>query len=452
MRKISIKTIISILSAKFTLFLTKTILKGGTTFPGRVALKIDKNILSKISKGYKVILVTGTNGKTTTTSMIYNIIKESGHPVITNNTGANLFPGIVTTFVDSFKFGSKVKDNYAVIEVDEANLKYITEYITPEVITVTNLFRDQLDRYGEVYTTLNKILEGIYNVPETTLVLNGDESLLGKLDLKNPVHFYGFDKAVNDNKTIEINADAKFCKFCKTPYEYNFVTYNHLGDFYCPNCGYKRSDLMYAVTDIININADKSTVKFNDLEVSINQSGTYNIYNGLCAYSIAKELGISDSAIKKSLENQSSSFGRQETINIEGKDVKIFLVKNPAGYNQSLDTICLNKEKFAAAFLLNDNYADGQDVSWIWDVDFEKLTETNIDEVYISGLRAYDMAVRLKTAGLNPNKFVIEEQYEALTETIKNGSRDKLYILATYTAMINYRKYLHSKGYIKNLW
>ncbi|MBC5641036.1 MULTISPECIES: MurT ligase domain-containing protein [Clostridia] len=452
MRKISIKTIISILSAKFTLFLTKTILKGGTTFPGRVALKIDKNILSKISKGYKVILVTGTNGKTTTTSMIYNIIKESGHPVITNNTGANLFPGIVTTFVDSFKFGSKVKDNYAVIEVDEANLKYITEYITPEVITVTNLFRDQLDRYGEVYTTLNKILEGIYNVPETTLVLNGDESLLGKLDLKNPVHFYGFDKAINDNKTIEINADAKFCKFCKTPYEYNFVTYNHLGDFYCPNCGYKRSDLMYAVTDIIDINADKSTVKFNDLEVSINQSGTYNIYNGLCAYSIAKELGIADSAIKKSLENQSSSFGRQETINIEGKDVKIFLVKNPAGYNQSLDTICLNKEKFAAAFLLNDNYADGQDVSWIWDVDFEKLTETNIDEVYISGLRAYDMAVRLKTAGLNPNKFVIEEQYEALTEAIKNGRCDKLYILATYTAMINYRKYLHSKGYIKNLW
>lgn len=452
MRKISIKTIISILSAKFTLFLTKTILKGGTTFPGRVALKIDKNILSKISKGYKVILVTGTNGKTTTTSMIYNIIKESGHPVITNNTGANLFPGIVTTFVDSFKFGSKVKDNYAVIEVDEANLKYITEYITPEVITVTNLFRDQLDRYGEVYTTLNKILEGIYNVPETTLVLNGDESLLGKLDLKNPVHFYGFDKAVNDNKTIEINADAKFCKFCKTPYEYNFVTYNHLGDFYCPNCGYKRSDLMYAVTDIIDINADKSTVKFNDLEVSINQSGIYNIYNGLCAYSIAKELDIADSAIKKSLENQSSSFGRQETINIEGKDVKIFLVKNPAGYNQSLDTICLNKEKFAAAFLLNDNYADGQDVSWIWDVDFEKLTETNIDEVYISGLRAYDMAVRLKTAGLNPNKFVIEEQYEALTEAIKNGNCDKLYILATYTAMINYRKYLHSKGYIKNLW
>lgn len=452
MRKISIKTIISILSAKFTLFLTKTILKGGTTFPGRVALKIDKNILSKVSKGYKVILVTGTNGKTTTTSMIYNIIKEAGHPVITNNTGANLFPGIVTTFIDNYKFNDKCHDNYAVIEVDEANLKYITEYITPEVITVTNLFRDQLDRYGEVYTTLNKILEGIHNVPTTKLVLNGDESLLGKLDLKNPTDFYGFNVPVSENKTIEINADAKFCKFCKTPYEYNFVTYNHLGDFYCPNCDYKRAELKFAVSELLEITSESSTVKFNDLEVCINQSGTYNIYNGLCAYSIAKELNIPDELIKRSLENQSSSFGRQETINIEGKDVKILLVKNPAGYNQALDTICLNKDKFAAAFLLNDNYADGQDVSWIWDVDFEKLTSTNIDEIYVSGIRAYDMAVRLKVAGLNSNNFVIEEQYEALTEAIKNGKDDKLYILATYTAMINYRKYLHSKGYIKNLW
>ncbi|MDZ5001080.1 DUF1727 domain-containing protein, partial [Clostridium perfringens] len=148
MKKISIKSIASIIASKITIFLTKTILKGGTTFPGKVALKIDKNILSKVSKGYKVVLITGTNGKTTTTSMIYNIIKESGNKVITNNTGANLFSGIVTTFIDNYKFFSKVENSYAVIEVDEANLKYVTEYISPEIITVTNLFRDQLDRYG----------------------------------------------------------------------------------------------------------------------------------------------------------------------------------------------------------------------------------------------------------------------------------------------------------------
>ena len=452
MKEINIKSIISIIASKITIFLTKNILKGGTTFPGKVALKIDKNILSKVSKGYKVVLVTGTNGKTTTTSMIYNIIKNSGKNVITNNTGANLFPGIVTTFIDNYKFFNKVNDSYAIIEVDEANLKYITKYICPEVITVTNLFRDQLDRYGEVYTTLSKILEGIELSPKTTLVLNGDESLLGNLALPNNQVFYGFNAKVNDNKDIDINADAKFCKFCKSPYEYNYITYNHLGDFYCSNCGFKRSNLKYSVNDIIELTPESSTVKINDLEVTISQSGVYNIYNALCAYSISKELSISDEFIKNSLEKQDSSFGRQEIIKIEDKEIKIILVKNPAGYNQALDTLCLNKEDFSCAFLLNDNYADGTDVSWIWDVDFEKLSSLNINNIYISGIRCYDMAVRLKISGLNEESFIIEENFENLTEKIKSCKNNKIYILATYTAMINYRKHLYSKGYIKKLW
>ena len=452
MSKISIKSIISILATKLTIFITKTLLKGGTTFPGKIALKLDKDILTKVALGYNVILVTGTNGKTTTTSMIYNILKEKGYSVITNNTGANLYPGIVTTFVDNYKFSDKNHEKFAVIEVDEANVKFITEKITPTVITVTNLFRDQLDRYGEVYTTLNKILEGVYNVPTSKLILNGDESLLGKLDIKNPVVFYGFKTNINENKTIDINADAKFCKFCKTPYKYNFVTYNHLGDYYCTGCGYKRPEISYGVDEIIDLTSESSTVKINNTEIFLSQSGVYNIYNALCAYSIAKELGVDDLTIKKSLESQSSSFGRQETINIEDKEVKIILVKNPAGYNQALDTLCLSKEPFSAAFILNDNYADGRDVSWIWDVNFEHLNDVDLNEIYVSGLRSYDMAVRLKTAGLDSSKFSITEEYDALTERIKESKNKKVYILATYTAMINYRKHLHSKGYIKNLW
>nr|WP_253198327.1 Mur ligase family protein [Clostridium gasigenes] len=451
-KTISIKSILSIIVSKFTIFLTKTLLKGGTTFPGHVALKLDKNILAKVSKGYKVVLVTGTNGKTTTTSMIYNIVKEDGHKVITNNTGANLYSGIVTTFIDNYSFFNKVKDTYAIIEVDEANVKYITDHITPEVITVTNLFRDQLDRYGEVYTTLTKILEGLPKVPSSTLVLNGDESLLGDLKLPNPTVFYGFNAILNENKTIEVNADAKFCKFCKSPYSYNYITYNHLGDFHCPGCGYKRAELKYSVDEILDLTPESSTVKFGDLEILISQSGVYNIYNALNAYAITKELGIKDSVIKSSLENQSSSFGRQEILNIDGKDVKIILVKNPAGYNQALDTLCLNKDSFGAAFLLNDNYADGRDVSWIWDVDFEKLHTLDINEVLISGMRCYDMAVRLKVAGLNPDLFILEETFEELTEKIKTSKSDKIYVLATYTAMINFRKHLYSKGYIKKLW
>ena len=452
MKKINIKSIISIIASKITIFITKNLLKGGTTFPGRVALKIDNNILSKVSKGYKVILITGTNGKTTTTNMIYNIIKSTGNKVITNNTGANLFAGIVTTFIDNYKFFNKNSGSYAVIEVDEANLKYITKYINPEIITVTNLFRDQLDRYGEVYTTLTKILEGLELTNESTLVLNGDESLLGGLDLPNNKVFYGFNANLTELKTVEINADAKFCKFCKSPYEYNHITYNHLGDFYCTGCGYKRAELKYAVNEILDLSPDSSTVILNDLNVTISQSGAYNIYNGLCAYAVTKELGIEDSLIQKSLQNQSSSFGRQETLNIDGKDVRIILVKNPAGYNQALDTLCLNTEAFDAAFLLNDNYADGTDVSWIWDVDFEKLHDLNMNTIFISGIRAYDMAVRLKIAGLNKDNFIIEEIFEALTEKIKSSDNNKVYVLATYTAMINFRKYLHTKGYINKLW
>ena len=450
--KISIKSILSILSGKVTLFLSKHILKGGSTFPGTVALKFDKQILKKVSKGYKVILVTGTNGKTTTTSMITNIFNEKGHRVITNNTGANLYRGIVACFVDNYRFFKKNEGSYAIIEVDEANVKFVTEYITPEIITITNLFRDQLDRYGEVYTTLTKILEGVNKVPTSKLILNGDDSLFGKLDVPNPTVYYGFNKPLNENNKIDVNADAKFCKFCKSPYQYNFITYNHLGDFYCPECRYKRANLNYAINDIVELNPNYSTVVINDTELTISQSGVYNIYNGLCAYSIGSEMNIESNVIANSLGKQDSSFGRQEEIIIENKKAKIILVKNPAGYNQAIDTLCLNKEDFSTLFMLNDNYADGTDVSWIWDVDFERLKSLPIKDIFVSGIRMYDMAVRLKTAGLDSDKFILQEDYEALTEKIKNSSTDRIYILATYTAMINYRKYLHSKGYIKKLW
>lgn len=451
MSKIKVKSFLSILASKAILFLSQKFFKGGSNFPGRIALKIDRNILKIVSENYKVILVTGTNGKTTTTSMIYNIVKENGFDVITNNTGANMLPGIISCFISNYKFRN-TKEKYAVIEVDEANLKFITEYISPEIITITNLFRDQLDRYGEVYTTLNKILEGVEKVPDAKLILNGDESLLGDLKIPNEKIYYGFEASLENNSKIDINADAKFCKFCKTNYSYNFVTYNHLGDFYCPNCGYKRASLKYAVTELIDVNLENSLVKFNDYEFNITQSGLYNIYNALCAFSIGKELAISNETIDSSFKKQTSSFGRQEILKIGDKEAKIILVKNPAGYNQAIDTLCLNKEGFSAAFLLNDNYADGRDVSWIWDVNFEKLSSQKISEILVSGVRLYDMAVRLKIAGLPTDKFIVEEDFEKLTNEIKECSEEKIYVLATYTAMINYRKHLHSKGYIKKLW
>lgn len=450
--KIKFKSFLSIIISKFILNVSKFLFRGGTNFPGKIALKIDNHILSTIAKNYKIILVTGTNGKTTTTSMIYNIILKSGKKVITNNTGANMITGITACFIDNFSFKKYSEDVYAVIETDEANVKFVTEQVNPCIITVTNLFRDQLDRYGEVYTTLSKIIDGIKMSPEAILVLNGDESLLGELPLDNKTVYYGFSVPVNDNKKIDINADAKFCKKCKTEYKYNFVTYNHLGSFYCENCGYKRPALDYAVTEINNMDENGSSISINNKDVFINQSGVYNIYNGLCAFSIAKVLGINEDYITEALKLQQSSFGRQENLNIDNHEVKIILVKNPAGFDQAINTLSLDNRSLNLAFLLNDNYADGRDVSWIWDVDFERISSLDTKSIIISGIRLYDMAVRLKIAGLDETKFNICENFDLILDGIKKCTDGPVYILATYTAMIDFRKYLHSKGYIKKLW
>lgn len=452
MFKINIKTFIGIITSKIIMKLSKLLFKGGSNFPGKVALKIDKHILSTVAKDYEVILVTGTNGKTTTTSMIYSMVKEVSGNSITNSTGANMLPGITACFIENYRFRSSVDKKYAVIEVDEANVPLVTEYIKPKVITVTNLFRDQLDRYGEVYTTLKKILDGIIKSPDSTLVLNGDESLLGDLDVENEIQYYGFDYEVSSNKQIDINADAKFCKKCKSPYSYNYITYNHLGSFYCSECGYKRPELAYTVDNIVEQTSSGSLVYFNGNEYYINQPGTYNIYNALCAYSVAKFLGLENSTIFNALKSTSSSFGRQETLNIDNKQVKIILVKNPAGFDEAINTLTFDTKAISAAFILNDNYADGRDVSWIWDVNFEKLSSIDMSKIMISGIRIYDMAVRLKAAGLNQERFVLCESYENLLNEIKNCETDFIYILATYTSMINFRKFLHSKGYIKKLW
>lgn len=452
MFKIKINSFFGIIASKITLKLSKWIFKGGSNFPGTVALKFDKHILKTVAKDYNIILVTGTNGKTTTTSMIYNILKANNFSVITNNTGANMVTGITSCFVSNYSFFKNNKNTYAVIETDEAYVPIITEDISPKIITVTNLFRDQLDRYGEINTTFAKIFSGIEKTPSTTLVLNGDESLFGKLDVKNPVCYYGFDVPIKKDAKLDMNSDNKFCKCCKSQYDYKFVTYNHLGYYYCKNCGYERPKLKYAVTNIIDLNPNGSTVEFNNKEFTINQAGEYNIYNGLCAYSIAKELNVSDEVIASTLSHQESSFGRQETINIDGKEVKIILVKNPAGYDQAVNTIMLDKKKINLAVLLNDRYADGRDVSWIWDVNFEKLKELDINKVVISGTRLYDMAVRLKIAGFDQNKFLLCENDDALLEGLKSLDNNTTYILATYTAMLNIRKLLHSKGYIEKIW
>ncbi|SHH26479.1 MurT ligase domain-containing protein [Clostridium grantii] len=442
----------TLLISKLTIKLSKLFFNGGTNFPGKIALKLYPDILKPLSFNYKVIIITGTNGKTTTTSMVYNMLLNNGEDVITNETGANMLPGIISCFIDKYCIFKKNKSKYAVIEVDEANLKLVTQYITPYIICVSNLFRDQMDRYGEVYTTLEKIMDGIKKTPESILILNGDESLLCDLNLTNTKIYYGFSCAVDNNTNLSLNADAKFCKKCKSLYSYDFITYNHLGNFSCPNCGFKRPNLDYSITKINSLSSSGSVVQMDNYKFNISQSGTYNIYNALSAYTISSFIGVSKEVIAYTLQSMKSSFGRQEVVNIEGKHLKIILVKNPAGFDEALKSVNLDDSDKSLALLLNDNYADGTDVSWIWDVDFENLNNTVIDKVFLSGIRLYDMSIRLKVAGLNENSFNVCDNYENLLSSISSNNNDNIYMLATYTAMTSFRKFLNNKGYLKKIW
>lgn len=446
-----IRSSLAIIASKSSSFILRKGFKKGTSLPGKIASKICPDILARVSKNTRIVLITGTNGKTTTTSMAYHMVEKSNTPSFSNVSGANMQWGIITSFIDHYSFFSKRKKT-AIIEVDEANVPLICRYIKPEIICITNLFRDQLDRYGEVYTTLEKIMKGVKMHPETTLILNGDEPLLGDLDCPNPKIYYGFNTTKNKDEVIEMNTDAKHCIHCKTPYDYEFITYNHLGKYNCPNCHYHRPELNIAVDNILEMKPYGSIVHIDNQEVTISQAGLYNIYNGLCAYSIAKNLGIDNDIILDVLKHQESRFGRQEVIQLQDKIMTIFLVKNPAGFNQTIDTIALDEEPFSCVFMLNDNPADGTDVSWIYDVHLEHLSALPIKEYYIGGKRAYDMAIRLNIATDQKEHLHVYEDYDSLTKAILEAPTKRIYATLTYTAMLGYRKHLENAGYIKDYW
>lgn len=442
---------IVILLAKILSFVTG-LLGGGTGLPGRIALKLRSDILRTLAKGYRVILVTGTNGKTTTAGMLKSIIEAAGNRAVISESGANMKSGIVSCLIKNHRFFRKNDGDFAVLEVDEAYMRKVTEELQPEVIAVTNIFRDQLDRYGEVDNTLKLIEEACVKVPDAHLVLCGDEGLLYNIAPENKHFYYGFRVPHADTDGKNLNAEGSFCKNCHTPYNYNFVTFGNLGDYECPGCMHKRPELDLGVSVIRNISPDVSHVSFDDMEITVPQPGIYNIYNALCAASCAKVLGISADKIAEGISCQQSRFGRQETIKIDSHEIRLILVKNPAGANEAISSVLPDRESIRLGCLLSDSAGDGTDVSWIYDVDYEKLCNMNYNNILVGGSRAYDMAVRLKTAGLNTANFDVCEDFETLLGRIQSGYNGRLYMFATYTAMVAFRKFLHKKRYIKKLW
>lgn len=454
------RVFLSCLVCRFVHFILHKMGRGATTMPGRVALKVKRNVLSDLSKNVKVIIVTGTNGKTTSCRIIEEGLKKAGKTYFINKSGANLITGITSSFIMNSTVTGKNKYEYAIVECDENAFREVSRYIHCDVVLVTNVFRDQLDRYGEVTHTLNAIKESIKNLPDAVICLDADCSLTYSIsrDVNNKIVTFGVDVPFDENAKAPEISDAKYCIFCKHEYDYTYHTFGHLGGFVCKNCGYKRPIPDFAVTEIHELAQNHSVVSANfnsdNRLVKINIGGAYNIYNAIgCAAGLSC-LDIDTDTIISALDTFNGAFGRMEQFNAGDHKVNIILVKNPAGFTQTMNFIKSVKDDFTLVLSLNDNAADGRDVSWIWDVDFAGIFEKdNVKELYVTGKRCYDMAVRVKYEGVGGRKInVIEnEDYNKLADLAQNSERD-VYIVPTYTSMMTMRPVIAKRLGGKDFW
>lgn len=433
----------SLLLARAAYFGIKVFTKsGGTSFAGMAVLKFYPQFLSHCRTYIKEksITVTGTNGKTTTSGLISYILETSHQKVIHNLKGANMLTGVANVF--ALNLGPFKRFDYSVIESDEAYLTKLYDYMPSDYLVVTNLFRDQLDRYGELATTAGFIKNAIDKNPDLKLVLNADDPLVATFDRTKYAVYYGFEDVQYDcDFEHSSNAPAEIFNCpCGESLQYSKRFFAQQGHYYCPKCGYRRQICDYAARAVIYNDFSKITVKHDDIdyEFRVNLVGLYNAYNALAAIALAFELGLNKSEIQKALECFKSIFGRTEKRLINGHETLIQLIKNPTGASEVLKTVDLNSNILIA---INDDYADGRDVSWLWDADFEQLRGAN-RLVVTSGIRAGDMAVRLKYAGIPQDKIIVEPSIEKAIQIVSetDSPDDKITILPSYTALLKINK------------
>lgn len=457
-----IRAVLAVIVSKLLIKLLRLFKSGGTTLPGKVANRLYPGILPELSVKFRTIMVTGTNGKTTTSRIIGQILDDNMISHIDNRSGANLFGGIVTTYLEAVTVLGRSLCSAVILEVDEAEFNNLCEQVKPEVVVVTNFFRDQLDRFGELNQTLANVRSGIQKTPATILALNADDSLCSSLgrDISNKIVYFGVSQGAYNNEEPIINQDAVFCRYCKARYEYGYRTYGHLGGFSCPECGYSQPIAEVACDEIFDLTPESSVIKLKidnkEFEANVNLPGLYNIYNALAAAACGHCLDLPAENTVRALQTFKCGFGRMETVETGGKTIRVILVKNPTGFNQVIDYLSRESNGKNLALLLNDKIADGTDISWIWDVDFEKLKsmEDKIDNIYTGGTRAEELVLRLKYAGIALSKVSLVRDY---AELIDRGLADtdqghSFFILPTYTAMLDVRKVLEEKFSLKQFW
>lgn len=415
----------------------------GTSFVGMMTLKVCPDFLAHCRKYIKnnAITISGTNGKTTTSGLVAHIFEENQNSIIHNVKGANMLTGIANVFALNIKPFKRF--DYAVIESDEAYLTKLYDYFKADYLLVTNLFRDQLDRYGELSTTASFIQNAIDKNKELKLILNADDPLVTNFGKGENAIYYGFEEVEFCSEIHNATSNAPtevFNCICGKPLQYNKQFFAQEGHYYCAKCGFKRPEPNYK--GYVKIYSDYSELKIRhndkDFEFKINLVGLYNAYNVLGAVACAMENGIDYQTIKKAISTYKSIFGRAERRIINGHKTLIQLIKNPTGASEVLKTVDLSSNIVIA---INDNYADGRDISWLWDSDFEQLKNAQ-KLVITSGIRAKDMATRLKYAGIPQEKIIVEEDIKsAIALAAKSDNiEERITILPSYTALLKISK------------
>ena len=423
--------------------------RGGTTAPGRLLLAIDPGAIRELGGrlGDGAVLVSATNGKTTTASMIAAALERAGTPVVRNRAGSNMHWGVATALLDA----GRSPDELGLFEVDEAWLERMADELDPRMLVLSNLFRDQLDRYGELETLADRWAEvTAARDGRSDLVLCADDPLVADLGRdRSRVTYFGVDDDSLALPELQHAADSKHCRRCGHPYVYDAIYMGHLGHYRCTNCGRRRPDSDVAAERVVLHGMAGSTIHMRTpagrAEVKLPLPGLYNVYNALAATAAALGLGATLEQVAAALGRLDAVFGRVERIPVGGRDLAILLVKNPAGANEVLRTLTLEEGSLDLWLALNDGIADGRDVSWIWDADFELLTG-RVARVTCSGTRAEEMALRLKYAGIDTPIATDRDLGRSLDAALAVGDGKPLYALPTYTALLDLRDLLADRG------
>jgi UDP-N-acetylmuramyl tripeptide synthase len=432
---------------------------GGTSLPGKVLARLEPRAIERLAARLPggTAVISATNGKTTTAAMAASILERTGVRLVHNRAGANMAGGVASTLLGAARRGGMIAGELGLFEVDEFWLDRVGPELHPRAMLLGNLFRDQLDRYGELETIADRWSALVAAMSGVRLALNADDPLIADLGRdRGEVTYFGVEDPSMALAEMQHASDSKHCRRCGAAYVYDAVYLGHLGRYRCPSCGRARPDPAVAAERIELHGTRSASFELRTPEgraaVSLPLPGLYNVYNALGAATLCLSLGATLQQIAAGLSSVSPAFGRAERITIGDRELSMLLMKNPAGANEILRTLALETGPLDLLGILNDRTADGRDISWIWDADFELLAE-RARRVTCAGTRAAELALRLKYAGIPTDRLHVTPSLPAALDQALSACTDgPLYALPTYTALLELREELSRRGHVEQFW